>query len=286
MASSTAVAGPAGERDLALLGLTGALLSAVGDVLILGRSCSGREFDRATGMVPPHVDADDRWRSLWNGAQLPVRRLHAGALVGDVGIGLLQGLALRGLSRTLPAGPERRVAAAAASTFAVSGVLTHQCCAGVVLAHRRTRHEAPGSRAGSGRAPRGGTRLLAVSTAASLGSLAAFSASLTVSALRRRQPGPAWRSAVTPFPPVLAALLTFGALPAPVGGYARPASISIGLIAFFAVAAMSGESRRPGAGIPVLRAAPVRPTAGPGGRAGGPPTSGPGRPSPRPGWSR
>jgi hypothetical protein len=243
MAASTAVAGSVGERDLALLGLTGSLLSAVGDVLILGRSCSGREFDRAAGMVPPHLDADDRWRSLWNGADLPVRRVHAGALVGDVGIGLLQGLALRGLSRALPAGPERSVAAAAASAFAVAGVLTHQCCATVVLAHRRARHDPSGSRAG-GRGPRGGTRLLAVSTAASLGSLAAFSASLTVSALRRRRPGPAWRSVVTPFPPVLAALLTFGVLPAPVGGYARPASISLGLMTYFAVAATSGQDRR------------------------------------------
>ena len=131
----------------------------------------------------------------------------------------------------------RRAATASASAFAVSGVLTHQCCAGVVLAHRRARHDVPGP----GRAPRGGTRLLALSTAASLGSLAVHSASLTVSALRRRQPGPAWRSAVTPFPSVLAALLTFGALPAPVGGYARPASISIGLMTYFAVAATSGQ---------------------------------------------
>jgi hypothetical protein len=243
MAASTAVAAPVAERRLALLGLTGALLSAVGDVLILGRSCSGREFDQAAGMVPPHLDADDRWRSLWNGADLPVRRLHAGALIGDVGIGLLQGLALRGISRTLPAGPGRRAAGAAAGAFAVSGVLTHQCCARVVLAHRRARHDPSGSRVGSGRALRPGTRLLAVSAAASLGSLAAFSVGVTVSALRRRPPGPAWRCAVTPFPPVLAALLTFGALPAPVGGYARPASISLGLVTYFAVAATSGQRR-------------------------------------------
>jgi hypothetical protein len=240
MAASTAVAGLT-ERDLALLGLTGALLSAVGDVLLLGRPCSGREFDRAAGLVPPHADVDDPWRSLWNGAGLPVRRLRLGALVGDVGIGLLQGLALTGIGRSLPAGPGRTTTAAAAGAFAVSGVVTHQCCARVVLAHRRARPGTPGSPAGPAPAP--GTRLLAVSAATSLGSLAVFSAGLAVSALRRPRPRPAWRSAVTPFPPVLAALLTFGALPAPVGGYARPASISTGLVAYFAVAAAT--SHRP-----------------------------------------
>jgi hypothetical protein len=48
---------------------------------------------------------------------------------------------------------------------------------------------------------------------------------------------PPW---VTPFPAVLATLLTFGFLPAPVGGYARPASISLGLLAYFGIAAIAG----------------------------------------------
>jgi hypothetical protein len=35
--------------------------------------------------------------------------------------------------------------------------------------------------------------------------------------------------------------LTFGFLPAPIGGYARPASISIGLMMHWAVTAASAE---------------------------------------------
>src|ERR671917_1961911 len=104
MARSPAVPRPTGRRGLALVGLTGALLTGIGDVLILGRPCSGRDFDRAAGMVPPHIDADNKWRSLWNGAALPARRIHVGKLTGYVGIWLLQGLAMRGISRTIHPG--------------------------------------------------------------------------------------------------------------------------------------------------------------------------------------
>src|SRR3954454_6165949 len=142
MAGSIALPGPGGARSLALVGLTGAVLSAVGDVLVLGRPCSGREFDHGVGVVPPDVDADDRWRSLWNGAALPVRRVEAGTLVGVVGIGLLQLLALGGISRTLRPGPARKVAAVSAVAFAVSGVVTHQCCGTVILAYRRAAEDA------------------------------------------------------------------------------------------------------------------------------------------------
>jgi hypothetical protein len=91
------------------------------------------------------------------------------------------------------------------------------------------------------RAPRSATPLLAISTAATLGALAAYSASLTVAALRRRDSAGAWQAVVTPLPSVMATLLSFGALPAPVGGYARPASISIGLMAYFAITAASDQ---------------------------------------------
>jgi hypothetical protein len=241
MVKSAAVPGPAGRRGLALVGLTGALLTGIGDVLILGRPCSGRDFDQAAGMVPPHIDADNKWRSLWNGAALPARRIYVGTLTGFVGIGLLQWLAMRGISRTIHAGRERRIAAASATAFAVSGVITHQCCATVILAYKRATGDALESNNGARRSPRSGTRLLAVSAAASLSALAVFSASLTVAALRRRNSAPAWWSAVTPFPCVMATLLTFGVLPAPVGGYARPASISIGLMTYFAITAASGQ---------------------------------------------
>ena len=68
-----------------------------------------------------HIDADNPWRSLWNGAALPVRRIQAGALAGHVGIGLLQLLALRGLGRTVHAGPERRIAGASAAGASGAG---------------------------------------------------------------------------------------------------------------------------------------------------------------------
>jgi hypothetical protein len=109
----------------------------------------------------------------------------------------------------------------------------------------------PRVQAGDGRHPRIdqqctafaalGTRLLTISAAASLSALAIFSASLTVEALGRRNSAPAWWSAVTPLPCVMATLLTFGVLPAPVGGYARPASISIGLMTYWAITAASGQ---------------------------------------------
>ena len=242
MVRSAAVREPAGRWGLALLGLTGALLSGIGDMLILGRSCSGRDFDQAAGMVPPHIDADNKWRSLWNGAAVPTRRIHVGTLTGHVGIGLLQWLALRGIGRTIDGRRERRIAAAAAAAFAISGVITHQCCAMVILAYKRAAGDALESD-GERRSPRSATRLLAVSAAASLGALAAYSASLTVATLRGRSSGTAWWSAVTPFPCVMATLLTFGVLPAPVGGYARPASISMGLLTYFALTAASDRHR-------------------------------------------
>lgn len=244
MADSTPVREPRSLRQLALIGLAGSILSGIGDVLILGRPCSGREFDRAAGMVPRHIDADNRWRSLWNGAAFPVHRIRAGAVTGFVGIGLLQRLAMRGISRAIPLSPERTVAATSATAFALSGVITHHYCASVILAYQQAARAPLQADEKARRAPPSGTRPLAVSAAASLIALALFSASLTVAALRRRASTPPAWSTVTPFPCVMATLLTFGTLPAPVGGYARPASISIGLTAYFAVTAASAGPAR------------------------------------------
>jgi len=243
MVTSTAVVGPTGRRGLALVGLAGAALSGLGDMLMFGRPCSGRDFDQAVGRVPAHIEADKQWRSMWNGAALPAGRIKVGTLTGHVGIGLLQWLALLGISRTLGAGPERRVAAAAATVFAVSGVLTHQGCATVILAYKRAMQDASGSGSDVRPSPRTGTTLLGASAAGTLAALAAFSASTTVPALRHRTGEVGWRAAVTPFPFVVAALLSFGRLPAPVGGSARPASVSIGLMTYFALAAAA--ARRP-----------------------------------------
>ena len=191
-------------------------------------------------MVPAHVDADGTWRSLWNGVGLSARRIHAGTLTGYLGIGLLQWLALRGIGRTLPAGRERWIAEASATAFAAAGVLTHQCCGTVILAYKKAGEAAPGSDDAARRSPRSATPLLGISTVATFGALAAYSACLMVAAVRRRDSTVAWQSVVTPLPSVMATLLTFGALPAPVGGYARPASVNIGMLTYFAITAASG----------------------------------------------
>jgi hypothetical protein len=90
-----------------------------------------------------------------------------------------------------------------------------------------------------------------VSAVGALGALAVFSGAVVGAAGRGPNTTPtvrAVRAIATPFPWVVATLLTFGALPAPIGGYARPASMSIGLAASFAAAAAAaGELSSTGA---------------------------------------
>ena len=223
-----------------MVGLAGAILSGVGDVLILGRSCSGRDFDRAEGVIPLHIDAERRWQSLWNGAMLAPRRIHVGTLTGLVGIGLLQWLGMRGIAGGLRPGVLRRLAVASATAFAVSGGLTHVCCGMVILAYRRAAETGIEPTDGKQPSPRSATTLLSASAVGAIGALAAFSGSLTIEALRRSGPPTVW-ALVTPFPCVMSTLLTFGVLPAPVAGFVRPASMSIGLMVYFAVTAVSGD---------------------------------------------
>jgi hypothetical protein len=223
--------GPRGGRP-ALIGLAGAVLAGVGDVLILGRASSGSEFDRAAGLVPPHVEADDRWRSLWNGAVLPPSRIRAGILTGMAGIAVLEWFGLRAATRAIDRGVERTVATGSAAAFTLSGVITHWSCGAAVLAYQQASQDAAELRGASRISPSFLTRLLGVSAVASLSALAVLSASLAVATLRGRTPTPTWRAAVTPLPCVAATLATFGALPTPVGGYARPASISVGLMIY------------------------------------------------------
>jgi hypothetical protein len=240
MTRSTAASGRMGRRGLALVGLSGAILTAVGDVLILGRSCSGAEFDQAAGVIPPHIDATHRWRSLWNGASFSPGRIQVGTVSGLIGIGVLQWLSMHGIGRAIRPGPLRNLAEASAAAFAVSGVLTHLSCGMVILAYQQAATDVA-STAGARPSPPSATRLFGISAVGSLGALALFSSSLMIAALRRRLNAPIVWSMVTPFPCVLTTLLTFGALPAPVGGYLRPASISTGLLTFFAVAAATAE---------------------------------------------
>jgi hypothetical protein len=231
-------------RGQVLAGLVGSALAAVGDVLILGRPSSGAEFDRGAGVVPANGEVVERWRSLWNGAIHSRGRVHAGTVVGVVGIGLLTGTGLRGVAQAIDPGPLRQVAVASVAGFAASGVATHVCCGAVILAYRRARGTA--SEGAVTRAPAAATGLLAVSAVGTLGSLAALSGAHTFSGLFRRGGEPTVPEILTPFACVLATLLTFGRLPAPVGGYARPASISLGLLAYFSVTAIvTQRARRP-----------------------------------------
>ena len=219
-----------------MLGLAGAVLSAVGDVLILGRACSGPEFDQASGRMPPNIDADPRWRSLWNGASFAPVRLHAGTVTGVAGIGVLQWAGLQAAARAIPPGRLRRLAGVSATGFAVSGVLTHLGCGRVILAYRQAAEDTADVAADRRQpSPRAATTLLAVSAITALGALAVFSGAMIGSAVRHPDSTPTVRAVVTPFPCVLATLLIFGKLPAPIGGYARPASMSIGLAVSFAV---------------------------------------------------
>ena len=80
-----------------------------------------------------------------------------------------------------------------------------------------------------------------MSAVTSLSALTVLSVNLTAASLRGRSQTPIRRSAVTPLTCVAATLATFGALPAPLGGYARPASISIGLALYLAFLAISAR---------------------------------------------
>ncbi len=245
MVRTTASTGCSDRRRPALIGLAGAVLTAIGDVLILGRNCSGSDFDQAVGVLPTHVVVERRWRSLWNGAVLSQRRIHLGTIAGMVGIGVLEWVGMRGITRTINQGALRDVAAVSAAAFAVSGVLTHVACGAVILAYRQASLTEAAPTVGSRSSPRSATSLLAVCALASLGALAVFSVALSAATLNDRKTAASLSPAVQPFACVLATLLTFGKLPAPVGGYARPASISIGLMVFFVLVAASAERSHP-----------------------------------------
>lgn len=240
MTRSPATQRPTG-RAYALVGLAGAVLSGIGDVLVLGRSASGRDFDRAAGVVPSHIDPQKRWRSLFNGVPLAPTRIHLGTLVGVVGIGVLQQVGLRGIASTARPGGPRHLAAGAATGFAVTGTVAHLCCGSVILAYKRasTTFVEPYDRPRP--SPRSATALLAASATGAFTALAIFSGSMTATALRRQGNAMTSRVVVTPFACVVSTLVTFGVLPAPVGGWARPASMSIGLLVYFAVTAASAE---------------------------------------------
>jgi hypothetical protein len=229
------------SRRQALAGAAGAMLAGLGDVLILGRAVSGPDFDQAVGVVPAHVIADRRWRSLWNGAVLPPGRIWAGTLCGVVGIPLLAATGLRSSVREVPAGAPRAVAAASVGAFALAGVLTHVSCGAVIVAYRN--EVARGVDAPStDRAPaRTATRWFGAGAVGSLASLAAVSGCAAVAGLSGRGGTARMSSAVTAFPCVVSTLLTFGRLPSPIGGYLRPASISSGLLLHFCLAAAQAK---------------------------------------------
>ena len=233
-------AGPSAGRWLALAGLGGAVLTGIGDVFQLGRPCSGADFDQAAGLIPPNIDVEERWRSLWNGAVLPRRRIQVGTLIGLVGIGL-SGFATQAVTRAIHPGALRNMASASAAAATLSGAIAHFSCGKVILAYKQasaTRIEPT-----VGGQPSPPTSLLAVGAVGSLSALAIFSIDQAAAGLLGRSAAPILSTLVTPFPFVAATLLTFGFLPAPIGGYARPASISIGLMTYWAIAAASAKRR-------------------------------------------
>lgn len=231
-----------GRRSYALIGLAGAALSGIGDVLILGRSCSGQDFDRGTGVIPAHIVPQERWRSLFNGAVLGQHRIQIGTVTGVLGIGVLQLLGLRGIASTIRTEAPRLFCARSATGFAVTGALAHLCCGSVILACEAVSQMGAESRDGRWPSPRSATPLLAVSASGAFTALAIFGAGLTWDALGRQGNPPTSSMVVTPLPCVILTLLTFGALPAPVGGWARPASMSIGLAVYFVVTSATVES--------------------------------------------
>ena len=223
---------------LALAGLGGAVLTGVGDVLQLGRPCSGSDFDQAAGLVPPHIEVEERWRSLWNGAVLPRRRIQVGTLTGLIGIGL-SGFGTQAVTRAIHPGALRWIASASAAAATLLGAITHFSTGKVILAYKQASATGVEATAGPQRSP--SASLLAVSAVGSLSALAVFSIDLAAAALLGRSAAPIVWKLVSPLPCVAATLLTFGFLPAPIGGYARPASISIGSIAYWAAIAASAE---------------------------------------------
>ncbi len=99
--------------------------------------------------------------------------------------------------------------------------------------------------------------MLAVSALGALAALPAFSGAVIGASTRRPGSAPRVLSVATPFPCVLATLMTFGALPSPIGGYARPASMSIGLAVSFAVSVASSQRDQPVVLLTRLRGAAV-----------------------------
>lgn len=191
-------------------------------------------------MIPQHIEAEKRWRSMWNGAGFSTRRIQAGTIIG-LG-GLLQWLSLHRIARAMPPGVPRNLAVGSAAAFGLSGLLTHLGCGLVILDYQQAAVTDQESTAGSRPSPRSKTGMLGVSAVALLAALALFSASQTIRVLGHGSTAPTVRSLITPVPCVLAPLLTFGALPAPIGGYLRPASMSTGLAVYFAITAVTAEN--------------------------------------------
>lgn len=177
---------------------------------------------------------------MFNGSIVASNRVQLGTLTGVVGVGVLQQVGMRGIASTFRPGGLRQLAAGSATGFAVTGSLAHLCCGAVILAYKRLVEIEVDPHDGPRPAPRSATPLLAVSAVGALTALAIFSSSLIIAERHHESNASTSRMVLTPLPCVVSTLLTFGLLPAPLGGWARPASISFGLIGYFAVTAASG----------------------------------------------
>ncbi len=220
------------RRGPAMIGLAGAALTAIGDVLILGRNFSGPDFDHASvcsratsswsadgnrcGTVPSSRRAASASDNRWAGRD----RSPGGQACWDHPYddpGRLRGLA-----------------AVSAAAFAVSGVLTHAAerwsgrpACGAERSRTNRRPALPPATSRRTRWPRASLTGFSVGRRPRPGEVPA-AASSRRSARRCRV---CWNSA------------DFGV--GARGGYARPASISIGLMVFFTLVGASLERPHP-----------------------------------------
>ncbi|MGL5929449.1 MAG: DUF6796 family protein [Dermatophilaceae bacterium] len=222
-------------------GVAGAVLTGIGDVLMLGRMVSGADFAEGVGVAPIFADAEVV-ASFWNGVDVGTGRVWWGALIGVVGIGVLERYGLSTLVGDLRSAVLRTVGRAAVTVFAVFGVAVHFAFGPLLLGYRQAAVAGAATWSRTAAPLADATDLVMLGGVASLGALAVVSAALAVGLFRDRAPLPRWTALATPIVLVVAALLVAGRLPSPVGGLVYPAWISAGMLVFFVlVAGCSGE---------------------------------------------
>ncbi|MGL5851334.1 MAG: DUF6796 family protein [Phycicoccus sp.] len=223
-------------RSAAWCGVAGAVVTGVGDVLILGRPVSGADFADGVGAAPAFADARAT-ASFWNGVDVGTDRVWWGALIGVIGIGVLERHGLATLVGSVRPRALRQLGQAAVTLFAVFGVAVHFAFGPLLLGYRQAAAAGGDTWSRTAAPLADATGLVLLGGGVSLGALAVVSIVLAVGAFRDRVPMPRWAALATPVVLVVAALLVADLLPAPVGGLVYPAWISVGLLLFFMLVA-------------------------------------------------